>query len=44
MATFYKQLLEKGIKLDLPNALLIHGGGWKKLVSESISSPISEKD
>ena len=35
---FYKQLLEKGIKLDLSNALLIHGGGWKKLVSESISS------
>ena len=34
----YKQILEKGIKLDLSNALLIHGGGWKKLISESISS------
>lgn len=35
---FYKQLLEKKIKLDLSNAVLIHGGGWKKLISESISS------
>jgi len=35
---FYKQLIEKGIKLDLSNAVLIHGGGWKKLVSESVSS------
>tara|TARA_B100000780_G_C21126223_1_gene457055 strand:+ start:5707 stop:6786 length:1080 start_codon:yes stop_codon:yes gene_type:complete len=35
---FYKQILEKGIKLDLSKAVLIHGGGWKKLVSESISS------
>lgn len=35
---FYKQLIEKGIKLDLSNAVLIHGGGWKKLISESVSS------
>jgi phenylacetate-coenzyme A ligase PaaK-like adenylate-forming protein len=35
---FYKQLLKKGIKLDLSNSVLIHGGGWKKLVNESISS------
>lgn len=35
---FYKQLLERKIKLDLSNAILIHGGGWKKLVSESVSS------
>jgi len=35
---FYKQLFEKRIKLDLSNAVLIHGGGWKKLISESISS------
>ena len=35
---FYKQLIEKSIKLDLSNAVLIHGGGWKKLVNESISS------
>ena len=35
---FYKLLVEKKIKLDLSNSVLIHGGGWKKLVSESISS------
>lgn len=35
---FYKQLIEKKINLDLSNSVLIHGGGWKKLVSESISS------
>jgi phenylacetate-coenzyme A ligase PaaK-like adenylate-forming protein len=35
---FYKLLIEKNIKLDLSNAVLIHGGGWKKLVNESISS------
>jgi phenylacetate-coenzyme A ligase PaaK-like adenylate-forming protein len=35
---FYKQLIEKKIKLSIPNSVLIHGGGWKKLVNESISS------
>lgn len=35
---FYKQIQNKKIKLDLSNAVLVHGGGWKKLVSESISS------
>ena len=35
---FYKQIIEKKIKLDLSDAILIHGGGWKKLLSESISS------
>ena len=35
---FYKQLKENEINLDLSNAVLIHGGGWKKLVSESVSS------
>jgi phenylacetate-coenzyme A ligase PaaK-like adenylate-forming protein len=35
---FYKELLKTGIKLDLSNAVLIHGGGWKKLISETVSS------
>ena len=35
---FYKHLVAKKIKLDLSNSVLIHGGGWKKLVNESISS------
>ncbi len=34
---FYKELLRLGIKLDLSNAILIHGGGWKKLEKESLS-------
>lgn len=39
---FYKELLKKkeetGETIDLSNAILIHGGGWKKLISESVSS------
>jgi len=34
---FYKVLAKTSIKLDLSNAVLIHGGGWKKLESLSIS-------
>lgn len=37
---FYKELLrlkEAGISFDLSNGILIHGGGWKKLVSEAVS-------
>lgn len=34
---FYKELLKLDHKIDLSNGILIHGGGWKKLVSESVS-------
>lgn len=37
---FYKELAhlkEEGLYFDLSNAVLIHGGGWKKLVSEAVS-------
>ncbi len=37
---FYKELLrlkEDGVKFDLSNGVLIHGGGWKKLISETVS-------
>lgn len=34
---FYKKLKELNIKLDLSNGVLIHGGGWKKLVNEAVS-------
>lgn len=37
---FYKELLrlkEEGIIFDLSNGILIHGGGWKKLISEAVS-------
>ena len=35
---FIQELLNKNIKLDLSNGVLIHGGGWKKLQSQSVSS------
>ena len=34
---FYKELLKSDRKLDLSKGVMIHGGGWKKLVSESVS-------
>lgn len=37
---FYKELMElrkHGIALDLSDAVMIHGGGWKKLISEAVS-------
>jgi len=37
---FYKELVKKGLTLNLSNAVLIHGGGWKKLISESVSSEV----
>ena len=33
---FYKELVHTGYHPDLSNAVLIHGGGWKKLLSESV--------
>ncbi|MBQ3736044.1 MAG: hypothetical protein II855_03820, partial [Candidatus Methanomethylophilaceae archaeon] len=36
---FYKELcrLEKeGVRIDLSNAVLFHGGGWKKLINEAV--------
>lgn len=37
---FYKELLRlksENINFDLSNGVLIHGGGWKKLLNESVS-------
>ncbi len=37
---FYRELVrlkEDGITFDLSNGILIHGGGWKKLISEAVS-------
>lgn len=37
---FYKEILrlkEEGIIFDFANGVLIHGGGWKKLISEAVS-------
>jgi phenylacetate-coenzyme A ligase PaaK-like adenylate-forming protein len=35
---FYKELARSSDKLNLSHAILIHGGGWKKLLSESVSN------
>lgn len=37
---FYKELIrlkEEGITFDLSNGFLIHGGGWKKLISGAVN-------
>ena len=40
---FIKEVKKRGIKIDLSNSVLIHGGGWKKLVNESITSEEFQK-
>ena len=37
---FYKALKSAGEYLDLSNAILIHGGGWKKLVAEAVEPAV----
>lgn len=34
---FYKELKKINRKIDLSQGILIHGGGWKKLVGEAVS-------
>lgn len=34
---FYKKLKESGETLPIKNGVLIHGGGWKKLIHEAVS-------
>ena len=31
------EINRRNLKIDLSNAVLIHGGGWKKLTNESIT-------
>lgn len=35
---FYKELVKMKCSIDLSQGILIHGGGWKKLVAESVSN------
>ncbi len=35
---FYQELLKLDVPLDLSQGILIHGGGWKKMASEAVSS------
>lgn len=34
---FYKELMRLNFNLDLSNAVLIHGGGWKRLVADAVT-------
>lgn len=34
---FCKELIRSGTRLNLSNTILIHGGGWKKMESESVT-------
>lgn len=36
----YKALVRSGCQLDLSQAILVHGGGWKTLINESVSSTV----
>ena len=43
---FYRELLKlknKGITFDISNGFLIHGGGWKKLISEAVTHDVFHK-
>lgn len=35
---FYMGLKKSGIKLQLKNGVLIHGGGWKKLIDKAVTN------
>lgn len=35
---FYRELLKSNTKFDLSNSVLIHGGGWKKLITDSVDN------
>lgn len=35
---FIKELKSRNVDIDLSNAVLIHGGGWKKLQNQSVST------
>lgn len=41
---FYKELQRTQRFLDLSKGILIHGGGWKKLVSEAVSEKVFQKE
>ncbi len=35
---FMKEITRRNLQINLSNSVLIHGGGWKKLINESINS------
>ncbi|MFA6409667.1 MAG: acyl-protein synthetase [Gammaproteobacteria bacterium] len=35
---FYQQLKKQGKRVDLSNGILLHGGGWKKLIAQAVDN------
>ena len=35
---FIKEIEKRKLKIDLSNSVLIHGGGWKKVINEAVTS------
>lgn len=40
---FYKELEARDLSVDLSDGILIHGGGWKKLVSDAVTSEVFQE-
>jgi phenylacetate-coenzyme A ligase PaaK-like adenylate-forming protein len=41
---FYKSLNQSSVKYDFSDAILIHGGGWKKLQQEAVESIVFKEE
>ena len=37
-SNFIKELVKRKVVLNLPKSIVIHGGGWKKLIDESVTN------
>lgn len=37
---FYQACLAEGKKFDITNGILLHGGGWKKLIEQAVSNEV----
>ncbi len=35
---FFKEVLNSSVKIDLSGGILLHSGGWKKLIEQSVSN------
>lgn len=37
---FFKEVLNSSVKIDLSGGILLHSGGWKKLIEQSVSNEL----
>ena len=42
-SNFIKELIKRKIVLNLPKSIVIHGGGWKKLININVNNKIYKK-